>query len=206
MQTCYLRYFGHVWLWTPKLIISTRKKLLFICWQKNYIIAHVFLEILQRYANFLFWILWASLVMHTQNDKMKISMFICMPKINFIIPVFLQKLNFKESCNLRPRILPDNRNGDETSITTLIFIIDYFLVKLMTKFFKKNPKTLFSGPVGPFLTRCGKKWIFLEKRTYRFLDIPIIYHRAKKNKKKNKMPNLQMDIYIYIYIFSSKPL
>ena len=35
LQTCYLRYFGNVWLCTPKLIISTRRKLLFICRQKT---------------------------------------------------------------------------------------------------------------------------------------------------------------------------
>ena len=28
-----------------------------------------FLEILQRYANFLFWVLWACLPTHTQNDS-----------------------------------------------------------------------------------------------------------------------------------------
>ena len=61
-----------------------------------------FLEILQRYAKFLFWVFWASLVGHTQNDSInlqKTSMFICIPKTNFIIHFFLDILHFKESCN-----------------------------------------------------------------------------------------------------------
>ena len=35
---------------------------------KNQIHPHTFLEILQRYANFLCWVLWACLVALTQND------------------------------------------------------------------------------------------------------------------------------------------
>ena len=40
----------------------------FICWQKINFIPHIFLEIQQRYAN-LFWVLWACLATHTQNDS-----------------------------------------------------------------------------------------------------------------------------------------
>ena len=45
-------------------------------------------------------VLWAYPTAHTQNFKMnllKILLFLCMPKINFIIH-FLEILNFKESC------------------------------------------------------------------------------------------------------------
>ena len=55
----------------------------------------VFLKILQRYANFLFWVLWACMAMYTQKDSFnlyKTSMFICIPKINFIIHFFLEIL------------------------------------------------------------------------------------------------------------------
>ena len=69
-----------------------------------------------------------------------------MPKINFII----ETLNFKESYNLRPRILPDNGIGGEILITILIFILDYFLEKLITTFFKKNPKLYFWDLLSPF--------------------------------------------------------
>ena len=85
-----------------KEILSTCQKLLFICRQKKSN-PHVFLDILQRYANFLFWVLWACLAMHTQNDSInlqKISVLICITKIQFIIHFFLQALHLKESCNL----------------------------------------------------------------------------------------------------------
>ena len=82
---------------------------------------HVFLEILHRYANFLFWVLWACLDTHTQNGSInlqKILKFLCIPEINLIIHFFLEILHFKKSCglimgssisthNLRNRILPD---------------------------------------------------------------------------------------------------
>ena len=68
---------------------------------KYQFISHAFLEILQRYSN-LFWILRACLGIHNQNDSAnfyKTSMFICMPKVKFIIHFFLEILHFKEPCN-----------------------------------------------------------------------------------------------------------
>ena len=41
---------------------NLQKTFVFICRQKINFIAYGFLEILQRYANFLFWVLWACLV------------------------------------------------------------------------------------------------------------------------------------------------
>ena len=102
--------------------------------------AHAFMEILQRYAN-LFWLLWACLVTLTQNDSIilpKTSMFTYMQKINLIIHFFLTVLHFKESCNLigwqyfGPLIEAQNfaRYVSEISITMLVFILDYFQLKL----------------------------------------------------------------------------
>ena len=102
LQTCCTRYFGHAWLITPKVILSTSRKLVFIWRQKINFISHALLEILQRYAN-LFWVLWGCLVTHNQNDSInlwKTSIFICTPKIHFIIHFFLEMLCVKESCNL----------------------------------------------------------------------------------------------------------
>ena len=48
--------------------INLHKTFLFICRQKINFSLHAFLEILQRYAHFLFWVLWACLVVNTQND------------------------------------------------------------------------------------------------------------------------------------------
>ena len=98
-------YFGPVWLSTPKVILSSCRKLVFICRQKINFTPHAFMEILQRYTN-LFWVLWACMVTLTQNDSItfqKTSIFICMQKINFIIHFFLTILHFKESCNLNGR-------------------------------------------------------------------------------------------------------
>ena len=69
----------------PKTLKSTCGKLSCLSTGKKStsFIAHVFLEILQRYVNFLFWELCACLVTHTQNGSIKLwktSMFICMPK------------------------------------------------------------------------------------------------------------------------------
>ena len=105
LYTCCFGYFGHAWLRKPKVILSTCRKCscLFAGKKPHPPPSHAFLEILQRYANFLFWVLWACLAAHTHNDCInlhKTSMFICIPKINFIIHFFLEILHFKESCNL----------------------------------------------------------------------------------------------------------
>ena len=66
----YFGYFGHAWLCTFKVILPTCENLLSLYWIiKSNFIPHIFLEILPRYTNFLFWMFWACLVMHTQNDS-----------------------------------------------------------------------------------------------------------------------------------------
>ena len=52
---------------------------------------------------FLFWVIWACLIAHTQNDSINLQktlMFICMTKIYFIIHLVFEILHFKESCKL----------------------------------------------------------------------------------------------------------
>ena len=71
-------------------------------------------------------------------------------------------------------------------------ILDYFLEKLMTKFFKKNSKkTLFCGHFGPCFSKFWQKWIFLEK-CCQFLNIPSIYHSEKKI-RKNQWPTPEIN-------------
>ena len=53
----------------------------------------------------------------------------------------------------------------------------------MTNFFKKSKKNLIWGHFGPFLPKLGKNEFSLKKELCQFLDIPIIYHRAKNQKK-----------------------
>ena len=80
-------------------------------------------------------------------------MFIWMPKINFTIQFFFETLHIKESCHLigQHHFGPQLENqsfaryeiDDEISITILVFILDYFQEKIMTKFFKKSPPKCF---------------------------------------------------------------
>ena len=98
-----------------------------------------------------------------------------MPKLKFIIHFFLEILHFKELCNfigwqhLGPRLEIQSfaryEVGVEISMKILVFTLDYFQEKLMTKFFKKSKKPYFRAmwPFWPFLPKFGQKWIFLEK-------------------------------------------
>ena len=53
----------------------------------------------------------------------------------------------------------------------------------MTKFFKKFRKPYFGDILGPFLPNLGKNEISWEKGLCQFLNIPIIHHHAKNQKK-----------------------
>ena len=73
---------------------------------KNFI-PHAFLQKLQRYTNFLFWLLWTWLDNHIRIGSINLQktlLFICMPKMNLIkfnkIQFFLEILLFKEIHNL----------------------------------------------------------------------------------------------------------
>ena len=82
LQT-YFEYFEHAWLRTPEVVLSTcRKPSCLSASKKSTSFSTFFLEILQRYANFLFWVLWICLL--------RTSIFTCMPKINLIIHFFFE--------------------------------------------------------------------------------------------------------------------
>ena len=53
----------------------------------------------------------------------------------------------------------------------------------MTKFFKKSKKLWFGGILHPFRPNLDKNEFSWKKGLYQFLNIPIIYHRAKSQKK-----------------------
>ena len=68
LQTCYFGYFRHAWLLTPKVILSTCRKVSCLpAGKKINFIPHVFLEILHRYVNILFYVIWACLATHAKN-------------------------------------------------------------------------------------------------------------------------------------------
>ena len=115
----------------------------------------VFLKILQRYANFLFWVLWACLAMYTQKDSFnlyKTSMFICIPKINFIIHFFLEIL------------YPMTREPEFWQIldwwwninNNISFHLWLCPGKTKKTIFQKTKKKLFGVILGPFPQNLGK--------------------------------------------------
>ena len=118
-----------------------------------------------------------------------------MPKINFIIHFFLEIYHFRESYSLigwhpfGPSLEIQNFArygiGGEISATILVSISDYFQEKLMTKFFKKpkKKKNYFRAILGPFCPNLGKHECSWKIGVCLLLDIPIIYHCAKSQKK-----------------------
>ena len=129
-----------------------------------------------------FWLAWL------RKPKM-IMIFICMSKINFVIHFFLETLYFKESCNLiiRQHFGPKLKNQHFPrvwhcwwKINNNNFVLDYFQEKLITNFFKKIKQTLFSGH---FAQICAKMDFAGKKGLCQYFNIPIIYHRAKNQKK-----------------------
>ena len=118
-----------------------------------------------------------------QNDSInlkKISMFISMQKVN-IINFFLRYYILKNLViALVLSILAHNSKlvfcqiwvGGETSITTLVFILDYFQEKIMTKFSKKSTNTDVEGILGLFFPNLGKNKFFWEKRGQFFHKMP----------------------------------
>ena len=80
----------------------------------------------------------------------------------------------------RARILPGM--GLEIS-TAILFNSDYFQEKLMIKFFKKSKKPYFGAILGPYFPDLGKNEFSWKKVICQFLNIPIIYHHAKKSEK-----------------------
>ena len=75
-------------------------------------------------------------------------------------------------------------------------ILDFFQEKLMLIFFKKSPKPYFWPIWGYFIPNLGKNQFSWKKWLCQFLNIPIIYHRAKNSQRNNelllrKMPDHQ---------------
>ena len=154
-------------------------------------IPHSLLEILQRYVN-LFWVFWTCLVAHSQNNKInfhKTLMFICMQKSNFIIQFFLEILHFKEPCNLigwQHWKLEFCRIWDwwwniKSNIGNHLRLFPW---KTNDKIFLKIQKEPIWGTIlSLFYPNLGKNEFSWKKELCQFLDIPIIYHCAKNQKK-----------------------
>ena len=155
------------------------------------------MEILQRYANFLFWVLWACLVGHTQNDQInmyKTLMFICMQKTNFIIHFFLEILHFKESCNLI-----DSQHREQEfcqiwdwswNINSISFHVRFYTRKTNDKIFLKIQKEHIFGPFWTLFTQ-----IWAKMSVFRYSNYLSLRQKLEKTMEQflRKTPNWQTD-------------
>ena len=172
LQTCYFGYFGQAWLRTRKVILSFSGKLSYLSAGKNYIL-HIFLEILQRYPN-LFCVLRVYLATTPTMILSASRKRWCLPackKINFIIHFFFEILHSKESCNLIGSqhfgSWHKNQNYRWNINDNISFHFQLLPWKNNHKIFQKIQNPKFS-------------W---KKGLCQFLNIPIIYHCAKNQKK-----------------------
>ena len=72
LQTCYLGCFLNGRLCTLKVILSICRKFWYLFVGKKSNSFPTFLGLMQGYVNFLFWVLWAWLATHTQNDSINL--------------------------------------------------------------------------------------------------------------------------------------
>ena len=71
-QTYYFGYFGHVWLRTPRVILSTCRKLLSLSACKNLTSSFTFsMRYCKDIVNLLFWVFCTCLAAQSQNDSIK---------------------------------------------------------------------------------------------------------------------------------------
>ena len=177
--------------------------------QKMNFIPQVFLEALQKYANFLFWVLWACLTMHTQNDSITRRKNRCISlcqrwtsSFTFFLRYYILKnlviwmadniLDY----NSRTRILPIwdwwwNINNN------ISFQFWLFPRKTNDRIFqKKNLKKTHFGLFWALFSKCGQKWILPEKRALSDFRYSKYLPSCKKSEKTNKpfprkIPNWQ---------------
>ena len=127
-------------------------------------------------------------------ELVETSMFICIPKINFVIPFFLEILQFKETCSLIGRqhfFCPITQEPEFCQIwgwwwntnKNISLHSRLFPGKTSGKIFQKIPQ---NSILGPFWALFAQIWA------------KIIYHRGKNQKKTNdpfliKIPKWQTD-------------
>ena len=188
MQSYCFGYFGHAWLNKLKVILSSYRKPSCLFASKNSASSPCFIGDIERFANFLFWV---CLVAHTQNDSINLyntSIFTCMQKINFIIYFFLEILHFKESCNL---IGWQHWELEFCQIcgwwwninNNISFHFRLCTRKIINRSFIENEKNYFGVILWPFCRNLRENKFSWRRELCKFLDIPIIYHRAKNKKK-----------------------
>ena len=132
LQSCYFGHFGAcLALHIQSDTINLQKTFVLIYKQKSNFVAHIFL-----------------------NNFISLTVFICMPKISFIISFILEILHLKESSKLigRQHLWPTTQEPEFCQIwdcwwniinSMSSFILDYFQEKMMTKFFRISKNSNF---------------------------------------------------------------
>ena len=129
-------------------------------------------------------------------------MFICMPKINFIIHFFLEMLHFKESCKLiGHKIWPITQEPEfcQTwhwwwNISNKISFHFRLLPRKTNNIFQTIQKDLFCSHSRPFLPKFGQKWIYLEKKSsdnFKYSNYLLSWKKLEKtndNRSHAKLP------------------
>ena len=149
MQTSYFGYFGHAWLHTPKMIVSTCTRLwcLSVCKKQT----SSFTSFLRYYIlkNPAVWLA-DSILIHTITWELEFCQ------------IWDWWWNINNNISLHFRLFP--RKSDD-------------------KIFQKIPKPYFGAILSPLCQTLGKNEFSWKAGLCQFLDIPIIYHRAKNQKK-----------------------
>ena len=137
---------------------------MFICRQESNFIANAFLEILQRYTNFLFWVLWACLVTHTQ---MIVSLCRRLPCLSACQNILHHSLFFRYYILMNPKIRLDDSilaHNSRTRILSRMELVVKYQQQYQFLFFPLN---------------------YPGKKGCKFLHIPIVYHRIVPKVRKN---------------------
>ena len=179
-------YFGYAWLCTPKVILSTCRKLL--CWPagKKETSLHVFCPSLPidmhtyYFGNFgQAWLCTAKTIVSTCRKLRCLSQ---SQKYTSSFPSFSRYYILKNPAIWEPEFC---QIWDWwLNINNISLHFRLFSGKTNDKIFlKKTTKTLFCSNFGSFLPKFGQIWIFLENRTLSVFRTPTMYHLAKNQKK-----------------------
>ena len=189
MQTCYSGYFEHAWLRTPKVILSTCRSLLRLSRSKKSNSSPTFFWRYCKDMQTSYFGYFGHACLHT--PKMIVStcrtlrcLSACLSFLRYYIlknPAICLAVSILAH-NSRTRTFPDMRLAMK-SVTVLVFILDYFLEKIIIKLSKKSKKTYFGAILGPFFPNLDKNEFSWRKELCQFLNIPIIYQHAKNKKK-----------------------
>ena len=134
-------------------------------------------------------VLWTCLAIHTQSDTTNSQKtFIFSEQINFIPHVFLKIFRSKnQNRNARTRILPNMgllvKYQQQYQLSFKIMSKKISLNKILINFLKTQKKNYFGTNLGRFGPNLVKNEFSWKRGLSQFLNIPIIYHYVKNQRK-----------------------